>query len=409
MTAKTATITILAGRAAEARDRVKKMEKKAKRYGVEFAATFGPVYQEERLQHEGSDWGQRPKKIMVNVLDVTVTGETPKVGEFEFLASIELTPAGNFVDLAPGVEIDARYRDTDGHCDHCKSNRPRKNVFAVRNMETGEELQVGRTCLRDFLGTDDPKTVIGKFKFWRDFNDSEEGFESFGRAEWCESLEYLLAMTNAVIRLYGWASKGAAEASYGKITATIEYIWTLYSDDKYSKETAREIKDERRESDDDVAREVIEWVRTSTADSDYMHNLRVAFADDMLITTKRTALAISAVSSMHRAKERELKRTEMQKANRDSKHQGMVKERLKDLELTLESNRSMGDNGWGPTSLLKFKDVTGNLFCWFTGSDPRMEIGQSMIADGTVKSHKDFHGILETQLTRVTVKEILNA
>lgn len=402
----TTTITILAGRADEARDRIKKMEEKAKRYGVEFAAIFGPVYQEERLTNPEPP--RRPKKVMTDVLDVTITGETPKVGEFEFLASIELTDAGNFVDVAPGVEIGPQYRNTDGHCDHCKTTRLRKNVYAVRNMETDEELQVGRTCLRDFLGIDDPKIVIGKFKFWREFNDSEEGFESFGCAEWCESLEYLLAKTNVCIRLWGWASKGMAEASYGKLTATIEYIWGMYGNDDESRKLARQIRDEQRDSDTDTAQEVIEWVRTSTADNDYMHNLRVAFSDDMLITTRRTALAISAVAAMHRAKERDLKRTEMQKANRDSKHQGTVEERLKGLELTLEANLSMGDNGWGPRSLLKFKDVNGNLFCWFTGSAPNLDIGQRIMADGTVKAHKEFHGILETQLTRVTVREIFD-
>ncbi len=388
----TKTITILAGRAAEARARVKKLDKKALKYGVEFAATFGPVYQEERAigGDDGTPEGaaRREHRVMVDVLDVTITGSTPKVGEFEFLASIELTANGNFVDSVPGVELDPKYRTTDSRCEHCKKTRGRKHVYAVRNLETGTELQVGRTCLRDFLGIDDPEKIINQFKFWRllDAGGDEDGFESYGRAEWSASLEYLLAMTNACIRIWGWASKGAAEASYGKMTPTIEMLWCLYNSDEGSRAVAREIRDEVRESDDALAREVIEWVRGSTGDSDYMHNLRVAFADDMLITTRRTALAISPVATLHRAKER-----------------------LKGLQLTFESSRSMGDNGWGPTKLLKFKDIVGNQFCWFTGSSPRMEIGQRMICDGTVKAHKDFHGILETQLTRVTVKEILDA
>ncbi len=400
----TKTITILAGRAAEARARVKKLDKKAKKYGVDFAASFGPVYQEERRI------GDPARKGMVDVLDVTITGSTPKVGEFEFLASIELTGAGNFVDSVPGVEIDPKYRTTDSRCEHCKKTRGRKHVYAVRNLETGAELQVGRTCLRDFLGIDDPERIINQFKFWRLLDsEGEEGFESYGRAEWSVSLEYMLAMTNACIRIWGWASKGAAEASYGKMTPTIELIWCLYNSDDSSRKIAREIRDEVRDSDDALAREVIEWVRASKADSDYMHNLRIAFADDMLITTRRAALAISAVSTMHRAKERELKLAAVKRASRGSTHQGALKERLKDIQLTLESARSMGDNGWGPSELLKFKDVTGNTFCWFTGSSPRLEVGQRMICDGTVKAHKDFHGILETQLTRVTVKEIYDA
>lgn len=399
----TQTVTILAGRADEARKALLKLKKKAKRYNTPFAASFGEVYQEERYLEGGS----RTKKVKVDVIDVSIMGETPKVGDYEFLASIELTPAGNFVDTPPNVKIDPKYRTTDSRCEHCKKVRPRKHVFAVRNIETGEELQVGRTCLRDFLGTDDASRIIGNFKFWRLFNgsDGEEGFSSYGRAERMDSLESLLAKTNALIRIYGWASKGMANNDE-RIVATLTRLWATYGSDKYARMAREELHDEMKDSDEDLAQKVIAWVRASTDASDYMHNLRVAFSDDVLYGDRRTGLAISAVSAWYRAQERELKRTEVARANRDSKHQGDVKERLKGLKVTLESARSMGDNGWGPTELLKFKDEAGNVYGWFTGAGPHEDIGAILTIDGTVKRHTDFNGILETLLTRVTVKEI---
>lgn len=399
------TVTILAGRADEARKAIKKLEKKAKRYNTPFAADFGYVYQEERILD--LDDGRPRKKVMVNVIDVTILGETPKVGEYEFLASIELTPAGNFVDTPPDVEIDPKYRTTDARCEHCKKNRPRKHVFAVRSIETGEELQVGRTCLRDFLGTDDAQRIIGNFKFWRIFNgdDDEEGFGRYGSAERMDCLETLLAKTNALIRIYGWASKGMAYND-DRITSTLTRLWMTYGSDKDSRLARDELNEEMKDSDEDLAREVITWVRASTDSNDYMHNLRVAFADDILYGDRRTGLAISAVSAWHRAQERELKRVEVAKANRNSKHQGDVKERLKGLKVTLESARSMADNGWGPSELLKFKDEAGNIYGWFTGAGPRADIGAILTIDGTVKRHTDYNGILETLLTRVIVKEI---
>ena len=400
------TVTILAGRTEEARKAIIKLTKKAHKYGVPFSASVGPVYQEERRieTFEG-----RSKKVMVNVRDVTITGETPKVGEYEFIASVEFTPAGNFVDTPPGVEVPTEYRETNDRCEHCNHKRNRKNVYVVRSVETGEFVQVGRTCLRDFLGIDDPKHIIGAFKFWRLITGSgnEDGFDGFGRAEWTESLESLLAKTNTLIRLYGWASKGNAAAD-DRITATVERLFGTYGDDKVARSAREELRAEYRESDETLAQEVIDWVRSSTDTNDYFHNLRVAFSDDLVFGTRRVGLAISAVASFHRAQERELKRVEFEKVNKNSAHQGTIKERLKSLTLTVTMIRAMGDNGFGPSELIKMVDTDGNLFAWFTGSNPRFETGSKLVADATVKAHNEYGGVLETQLTRVTVREAQN-
>lgn len=398
---ETRKITILAHRLGEAQERAAKMLKKATRYGVDLSITFGDVYQEKRPVGI--------KKAMVNVVDVTLSGSTPVVGDYEFQAAIELTPNGNFVDTPPGVEIDPKYRTTDGRCEHCQTNRSRKHVFAVMNRDTGETVQVGRTCLRDFLGTDDADGVIQKFNFWRSYRtddgDDDWGFGGFGSSERMDLIETLLAKTNALIRLYGWCGASAAYHD-DRLTSTVSRLWNTYGMDSIAQAARRELNEALRPSDDDMAKKVIEWVRASTEDNDYMFKLRLIFAEDVLYGDKRTSLAISAVFSYHRAMERELKYAEAKKANRDSKHQGAIKERLKGLSLTVKMIRDMGDNGWGPTELVKMADEAGNLFSWFTGSRPCFDTGDVLVADGTVKAHKDFHGSLETQLTRVTVKEV---
>lgn len=396
------TITILAGRADEARKAMKKLTKKAARYNVPFTSSFGPVYAQERRD-------ENRKKIMVNVIDVTIDGETPKVGEYEFIASVEFTPAGNFVDTPPGVEVPADYRETDDRCEHCKVNRSRKHVFVVRSVETGEFVQVGRTCLRDFLGIDDPKHIIGAFKFWRSFfggGDDDEGFGGFGSHEHMESLQNVLAKTNALIRMFGWASIGHANADE-RITATVHRLWATYGIEPASQKARAILREEMKESDETLAQAVIDWVRADTTNtSDYFHNLRIAFTDDVLYGDRRTGLAISAVASYHRAMDRELERAKAAEENKASQHQGEIKERIRGMRLTVKMIRDMGDNGFGPSELVKMADEDGNLFAWFTGSRPHFDTGDVIVADGTVKAHKEFGGAQETQLTRVTVKEV---
>lgn len=403
----TETITILAGRLGEARERIAKFERKAKRYNVPFHVVFGDVYKQTRKEQTDNMWypgGVRTYEV--NVVDVTIEGETPKVGDYEFVASIEFTDGGNFIDCAPGHKALKAWRETDQRCEHCNASRRRKHVYMVRNINTGSFTQVGRTCLRDFLGIDDPKWIIQRFKFWREFrgDDDERGFSGFGQPKWSEDIRFLLAATNACIRIWGWASKGMARQDES-LTATMGRIWALYGSDKYSREEAAQIRAEMRDSDRELADEVVDWVRASTDDNDYMHNLRVAFADDLLLDQRRTGLAISAVSAWHRAQERELKMAKRQEQDAQSEHIGNLLTRLRGLKVRLEDRRSMGDRGYGETSLLKFRDEAGNIFSWFTGSYPNVDVGEDVVIDGTVKRHTEFRGVKETQLTRVKVLE----
>lgn len=55
--------------------------------------------------------------------------------------------------LAPGSEgLVDRESIRPGECDHCHTVRPRSSVLIVRNEDTKETKQVGRSCVKDFLG-----------------------------------------------------------------------------------------------------------------------------------------------------------------------------------------------------------------------------------------------------------------
>lgn len=59
---------------------------------------------------------------------------------------------------------------------------------------------------------------------------------------------------------------------------------------------------------------------------------------------------------------------------------------------------------WGDTYLYKFLTADGNVFSWF--SSPRgLAQGDKVILTGTVKDHKEYKGIKETQLTRAKIEE----
>ena len=86
------------------------------------------------------------------MVHTVISGNAPKYDGWTFLARIEWTDNDEAVVFtAPGIEGIDRDRLAPMWCDHCGIKRYRKYTYAVRN-DDGNELQVGSTCLKDFLG-----------------------------------------------------------------------------------------------------------------------------------------------------------------------------------------------------------------------------------------------------------------
>lgn len=401
------TIPVLAERLPEAIKALEKLVKKARRYGnPDIAYTVGPVRAEERRV---TDWDGRSRKVTVHVHDVTVTGEAPRVGSHEFLARVELGPAGNIIDKRPGVDdLDARFRHTDSHCDHCGVDRDRREVFVLRDLETESLVQIGRTCLRDYLGIDDPSHVAGRFRFLRELR--EWGEEGWGRAPWVHSMEGVLALAAVAIRLFGWCSKGQA-AIDDTLTPTVEYVrlglvYDVAGLSRSEREDWDRIHKALGEEDHEVARATIAWVQSLEGRSDYEHNLTVLFRDTALTDPKRLGLVVSAVAGYHRAQEKALRLTRERQDRAASGWVGQEGERLRGLLVTLDSQRSVGGNSFGDLVLIKLRDEAGNVLSWFTGGGTGHNTGTQFRLDGTVKRHTEYQGAKETQLTRCKLTPI---
>lgn len=87
---------------------------------------------------------------LVRYYNLEVNGETPKHNGWEFLATIVHTDEGNIIRSVPGYEVPANLRDKASLCEHCNTNRVRRDTYIVRYTD-GTVKQVGSTCLQDFL------------------------------------------------------------------------------------------------------------------------------------------------------------------------------------------------------------------------------------------------------------------
>jgi hypothetical protein len=396
---------IHAERVEEFRAAIEKAIRKATRYGSGVITyTIGPMYAEKVRE---TDWDGETRTVTYYKHDVTVTGDAARVGNYEFLARIEFVEGGVMLDVKPGVEdLDRRFRSTDCHCDHCGVDRARNEVYVVRNLDSGEQVQVGRSCLRDFLGIDTPEKIANRFTFWRELGNMEDEDMGPMGSRGGDSVNTIGALKLAArcIRLFGWCSVSQARDN-SSLTPTVEYValgrrpretirekWDLAVWDKIHAPDA---------ADEPVAIAALEWVRnTMRTESDYEHNLATVLAGDSF-PAKRTGLAISAVAAYHRAMDIELRRTKERTAALASAYVGKEGERVRDMVVTLDAAISLPATQFGERVLYKFKDDAGNILVWFTSpNDMELAKGERAKLTGTVKRHEEREGVKQTILSR---------
>lgn len=411
------TVTILAVRLGECRDALAKLAKRGARYGQTISWTESPRTEQRGTRRAivakeggGTEWRSLP--IMVDVVDLQITGEAPRVGDFELEASLERTPGGIIIASAPGTDksVGKLGRQWDGRCEHCGSNRARVHGYIVRKGRNRKV--VGRSCLRDYLGCDAPASLAARFAFLRDLAalGDEDSWGGYGSS--LNIVDDLIATARACIKLWGWRP-----ASFDGQTTACQ-VWlrdrvVFGKHDGEAREQKRQLLAELKANGDhyrEEAAQIIEWARAlRPGRSDYLHNLQVACGADV-VKPKHSNLVISAAAAWDKQKEREAERAAAKAAEPQrppSDWIGTAGQRLQMDAAELIQRRVLPDNGYGESTLFKFALASGPILTWITGSAPRelikADLGAKFDLVGTVKRHSEFRDVKETQLSRCKV------
>src|SRR5258708_15012679 len=116
----------------------------------------------EREQVEVRETTEAGFETVRVVNEVKISGEPPKYEGWTFLAKLDFDPeAGLIVSTAPGVGSVDRTGLIEGACGHCNTDRDRRHCFLVRH-EDGRQVQVGSTCIQNFLGWDAKPVFISE-------------------------------------------------------------------------------------------------------------------------------------------------------------------------------------------------------------------------------------------------------
>lgn len=373
---------------------------------------------------------------LTRVYPVEVTGEAPRINGWKFTASIFHDEGGNVVRQGRGETVAPEAWTMKSGCDHCKVNRSRSVTFLLRN-DDARTMQVGSTCLRDFLGHDCPQNVAT----WAEQMLSVS--ELCGAAEnitWLGgrigngqrfvrmSLPVYLGHVAAQTLKFGFKGRKNVDASKGeKTTAQLAFDAMFPTQSACPTSTLIPSPEVPSEEAAKLAEEALTWVlRRFRADGDMedthdydefkleaFHSPDAGlneFQVSLLSVAKHEVISTGAVGLASWIVGAHVRNVEMLRLAAEeaktSKHVGKVGERLKDLVLHYYDFKEW-ETSFGWQTLYKFKDAAGNQFTWKTSTAPCLEKGKTYTFTATIKEHNDFNGIPQTKLTRckMTLKE----
>ena len=347
------------------------------------------------------------------VVDVIVKGEVPKINGWSFIGKLTHDGAGDFVTVlsAPGTKVPTKYRKSTGGCDHCNRARYRKDTFVI--SKNGKFMEIGRSCLKDFFPTVNIEWIVSYFKYIGDMLDSGEidDFDSFRgvKVHPSASLDFILMVSNAVIRRDGWMSATAANKIMEKdedthiIPTSSEIIHQLRLLLGFVIPTKYEIQNDLiikiTKKDEEIAPKVIDFVRNDMyGDDDYVYNMKNFYSLDE-VELRYVPFVSSGIAAYNRSVEKII---EMKTKKAVSNYVGTIGEKITaDVEVI---GAKYVNSFYGSSLLVRMVDDSGNTFTTFySGYKFEPEVGDKFTIKGTVKAHKEFKGWKSTMLIRVKV------
>jgi hypothetical protein len=347
---------------------------------------------------------------------IEVSGTPPLLSGWMLLGVLDFERGKPFpmVRSVPGQEVPSKFFTTTSTCDHCSSSRFRKVVYVLKH-EDGREVQVGSSCLKDFIGHGPIDELV---KYYALFDSlSSFGYEEdevpMGRRNVnsivLEKQDVLETMIKVIDEM-GYVSKKKAQdadlkdeflettaeicsfvlmASYGFIS--IDPYKLTYNQQKSLECSRKELTEEQKER---IEKILFTAEHLDTTTSSFHHNLKnLALSSYWML--KDFPFVAAMFPSCCGFKERVVKEGSEKKVSSWVGYQGERKTFSVTIERLIPTSSE-----WGHSFLHSTKDEDGNVITFFN-SNKLGEEGEMVRITGTVKKRDDYKGIKQTVLNRV--------
>jgi hypothetical protein len=349
-------------------------------------------------------------KFMALYTEVEIIGDAPRLAGWDFLATVDLTGSKPMVRrqpwTAPGVDLSAYFHST-GFCQHCNQKRVRNSTLIVRNVESGELMEIGRNCAADFFRSTNAEAIVGVWDKFSEFSDEELDWSGNRHYQPIASLERLFETAVAVVRKWGYVKKQESFAD-SMLTSTRSRVFAnLFPHQNMAREDIVTVT----EADKAEAAQIIEWVNREwlqiAARTEFQLSVQAAVETGengwQFVRSKNINYLVWMVSGFKTAMEKKAATAAAKVVAGASNYVGSLGERIEE-KVTLKFRRLIG-TAYGTSALCKMVDAAGNCYVTFSsgGAAFGMKLNQEYLIKGTIKAHKEYEGVKQTELNRVMV------
>lgn len=365
-------------------DKMKKLVKVSKKLA---SGNVGFRFMGNQMKEEGGKFTPYSEYI--------IEGEQPMLNGYRVVAKLEKVGDWNTVQhLDREVDIPAGLDKRENYCEHCNHNRMRKHLYILQDA-TGEFIQVGKTCVKDFTGAHNSPEAI---------------------ADWYSLLEEAIEVQN-------WTISGGVFIDYHfnclEVIATAIYYTEEFGyvkadeGNQHNPPTAQRVrealitKDVKRIAEErgyfKKAQEVMDWVMNrEVQEYGYFKDLQ-NFVKEGVIGKRGIGIVGSAYVVYLRELEKEIQKKREQEASgrSESEFVGSIGDK-KEYELIFDRETGFPtDFGW--VNMYFFFDKNDNIYLWKTSIGLDLEEGQEVRVRGTLKDHSEYRGIKQNVLTRCKI------
>lgn len=359
---------------------------------------------------------------MVDYVHATITASEPLRMSGWRLSSVITIDAqdedGRWVPTianVPGEPVDRDYDLSDPmRCDHCNTSRYRRDTFVVSH-DDGRKMQVGRQCLRDFLGHD-PASLLAGLDAFGSLAFSDDEVEGWGRS--APRVYPVSAVVYAAARIVaadGWyVSRAKAEESENSDRPLYSTASRVFDVLDPATEKMRNRVDEEYPANDKsdalhaATMDALAGLANRADMSDWEWKLndysRIANVGrrHFGVLASATILGLRAIEREQQAAARKV---ESVVSGRADAYVAAIGERVTIDAATVEFVREF-EGTYGVTVLVKFATPQGDVTWWQSnGSASSWTAGETVRLTGTVKKHETdkYTGRKVSVLTRCKV------
>lgn len=345
---------------------------------------------------------------------VIISGEPLKLNGWSLIASIDGVEQKDGTVLAyfrpaGAQEIPEAYRMADPYvCDHCGLRRWRTETFLVGH-EDGSFKQVGRQCIRDFLGWS-PDALVPFLHLFSNFMDDIVERDWGAKVVPSYSPEEVLKAASRIVAKDGFY-QSVAKKMAAEIAEDHENMWSTKDrvielmEPPFNARHRREFHDVYNDEQfDDSANRIyletlvgIDELKKQDAKSEWAWSLETAFGAKYLKRHQLGVIASAVILGLKRI-QAETERKEIAKGP-ESQYVGQIGEKW--ATTVTVTNVRFVDSGFGSSSLIEMVDDNGNVIkTFYSGSKSDPAIDQRINITGTIKKHEEYKGRRSTVLTR---------